>query len=52
MCAAGHIIRLPLCMIAKKCLDLFFYLLPASGLAPLEVKLAEIIGLKRLQKSD
>ena len=52
LCAAGYNIRWLLRMIAKKGLGLLLCLLQVSGLAGLFGKLAEIIGLKRLQGSD
>ena len=52
LCAAGYNIRWLLRMIAKKGLGLLLCLLQASGLVALVAKLAENIGLNRLEKSD
>ena len=52
LCAAGYNIRWLLRMIAKKGLGLLLRLLQAAGLAGLLAKVAEIIGLNRLQSSD
>jgi hypothetical protein len=52
MCAAGHNIRWLLRMLAKKGQGLLLYLFQATGLEGLFEKLAEIIGLNRLQGSD
>ncbi|WP_156343519.1 hypothetical protein [Limnohabitans sp. 63ED37-2] len=43
---------MPLALIVKKGLGLLLCLLQASGLTGLFAKLAEIIGLNRLQNSD
>jgi hypothetical protein len=52
MCATGHNIRWLLRMLAKKGQGLLLYLFQATGLEGLFEKLAEIIGLNRLQGSD
>ncbi len=52
LCAAGYNIRWPLRMIARKGLGLLLCLLQTSGLAGLLEKLAEILGINRLQNSD
>jgi IS5 family transposase len=50
--AAGYNIRWLLRMIARKGLGLLLCLLQVSGLTGLFEKLAEILGLNRLQGSD
>ncbi len=52
LCAAVYNIRRLLRMIARKGLGIFLCLLEASGLMDLFEKLAEILGLNRLQNSD
>ncbi|MCP2807316.1 hypothetical protein NK913_23900, partial [Salmonella enterica subsp. enterica serovar Typhimurium] len=52
LCAAGYNIRWLLRMIGKKGLGLLLCLLQAGGLAGLIAKLAEILGINRLQSSD
>jgi hypothetical protein len=52
LCAAGYNLRWPLRTIIKKGLGLLLYLLQTSGLTGLFEKLAEILGLNRLQDSD